>query len=70
MLVSLIGLCNMLFGWPLLILFHLSGMETLSIVLMPVSSLLLKIHVISYFFYASFFGLSKSNLNIDNKNNM
>ncbi len=64
LLTTLIGLCNILFGWPLLVLFHFTDVESLSFLTNPIECLSTKWRVISYFLFAFVLGLSKYTLSI------
>jgi hypothetical protein len=59
MLTTLIGLCNMLFGWPLLIIFHFTGVESLGFLANPYESLAAEWRNLSYFLVAAGLGMGK-----------
>ena len=59
LLISLIGLCNILVGWLLLLVFHFTGVESLSFLRTPIESFKANSHTFYCFLYAGILGISK-----------
>lgn len=59
MLTTLIGLCSILFGWPLLVVLHLTGVESLNFFLIPLEIIAVNKEAVLYSVLGGTFGLSK-----------
>lgn len=57
MLIGLVGLCNILFGWPILVLLHFTKVESLNFLKMEKNHFIESLYRVSGFVYAGLFGM-------------